>query len=193
MAEPTAEELDNVYEFAVQLGKETGQLLLERAQARSGDGPRTTHVSVKESSVDIVTQTDEGQYYVIYDVLFFGVGTQAQRCISPTLYQSILRPLTSFKSVGVRDADYLTGTKTLKHLLSSKLMQNSHPISMCIIDWVVRESAVLLLTVYSRQVRWGGVLFKGFLERVFGHRRANMGRRSSGRYGCHLAQYRNRT
>ena len=62
MAESTAGELDDVYDFAVQLGKEAGQLLLERAQARSGDGSRTTHVSVKESSVDIVTQTDEGQY-----------------------------------------------------------------------------------------------------------------------------------
>ena len=60
MAEDLTVNLDEVYEFAVQLGKEAGSMLAEAAQLRFGKGPRTNHLE-KESSVDLVTQTDEGQ------------------------------------------------------------------------------------------------------------------------------------
>jgi myo-inositol-1(or 4)-monophosphatase len=57
----TEKELDDVYSFAVQLGKDAGKLLLEAAQSRfSGDGQATQEFSEKDSAVDIVTKTDEG-------------------------------------------------------------------------------------------------------------------------------------
>lgn len=57
MAGLGAEDLDQVYHFAVQLGKDTGKMLLD---ARSGHGLRANHIE-KESSVDLVTQTDESK------------------------------------------------------------------------------------------------------------------------------------
>lgn len=57
-------DLDEVYAFAVELGKEAGALLLTAAQARYGDGLRPDNgFDEKESAVDIVTRTDEGQWY----------------------------------------------------------------------------------------------------------------------------------
>ena len=60
----TTKELDEIYAFAVQLGKDAGQMLLEAAEARYGasDGVNQAQSSVeKDSSVDIVTQTDMGE------------------------------------------------------------------------------------------------------------------------------------
>ncbi|KAK4201756.1 inositol monophosphatase [Triangularia verruculosa] len=56
----TEKELDDIYAFAIQLGKDAGKLLLEAAQLRFA-GPQTTTLDVeeKESSVDIVTKTDQ--------------------------------------------------------------------------------------------------------------------------------------
>lgn len=50
--------LDEIYAFAVGLGRQAGRLLLDGVEERinGGDGP----VSEKDSAVDIVTQTDEG-------------------------------------------------------------------------------------------------------------------------------------
>ena len=57
----STEELDRIYTFAVQLGKDAGQMLLEAAEARYS-GSAQTHIE-KDSAVDIVTQTDEGQSF----------------------------------------------------------------------------------------------------------------------------------
>ncbi len=58
----TESELDEIYAFAVQLGKDAGKLLLEAAQSRfNGDGEGTQDFEEKDSAVDIVTKTDEGQ------------------------------------------------------------------------------------------------------------------------------------
>ncbi|KAK4038825.1 inositol monophosphatase [Parachaetomium inaequale] len=54
----TERELDDIYAFAVQLGKDAGKLLLEAAQSRF-NGENTQEVVEKDSSVDIVTKTDE--------------------------------------------------------------------------------------------------------------------------------------
>ena len=57
------QELSEIYEFAVQLGKDAGRVLMEGATCRMGgsDGVRVEQAQVeKDSSVDIVTQTDEG-------------------------------------------------------------------------------------------------------------------------------------
>lgn len=69
----TETELDEIYSFAIQLAKEAGQKLLDAVDARLGQtGTSTTgttggggggavgHVE-KESAVDLVTETDEGE------------------------------------------------------------------------------------------------------------------------------------
>lgn len=61
-------ELEEIYAFAIQLGKEAGDLLLAAADLRmQGDGRKEQTSVEKASSVDLVTQTDEGklQFFVI--------------------------------------------------------------------------------------------------------------------------------
>jgi hypothetical protein len=58
----TEKELDEIYAFAVQLGKDAGKLLLEAAQSRfNGNGQGAQEFEEKDSAVDIVTKTDEGK------------------------------------------------------------------------------------------------------------------------------------
>lgn len=59
-------ELADIYAFAVQLGKDAGRMLMAAIQARNDAGSESkgsTTVSYieKDSSVDIVTQTDNGR------------------------------------------------------------------------------------------------------------------------------------
>ena len=49
-------DLDEIYRFAIQLGKDAGAMLQTAAQARIDGGSQSTHVE-KESAVDLVTQT----------------------------------------------------------------------------------------------------------------------------------------
>lgn len=63
------QELSEVYAFAVQLGKDAGDLLMAAARRRmTGDADsgssNSIEVAEKESSVDIVTQTDHGMYQI---------------------------------------------------------------------------------------------------------------------------------
>ena len=60
MATPdlTQEQLDEIYAFAVDLGRKAGQLLLDSIEKRIGGGDQS--IEEKDSAVDIVTQTDEG-------------------------------------------------------------------------------------------------------------------------------------
>lgn len=56
-------ELNDIYAFAVQLGKDAGDMLMAAAQRRiDGNGESSSAVSYveKENSVDIVTKTDNG-------------------------------------------------------------------------------------------------------------------------------------
>jgi myo-inositol-1(or 4)-monophosphatase len=54
-------ELDEIFAFAIQLGKDAGKLLLDAAQARiSGNGSGGQDFCEKDNAVDIVTNTDEG-------------------------------------------------------------------------------------------------------------------------------------
>ncbi|KEQ92460.1 hypothetical protein AUEXF2481DRAFT_42903 [Aureobasidium subglaciale EXF-2481] len=58
----TPEHLKEIYDFAVQLAKDAGKMLMDGVEARCGDDstPSTQQEHVeKDSSVDIVTQTDE--------------------------------------------------------------------------------------------------------------------------------------
>ncbi|PYI19402.1 inositol monophosphatase [Aspergillus japonicus CBS 114.51] len=59
MAAPefSQEQLDEIYAFAVDLGRKAGQLLLESVEKRLDGGSQT--IEEKDSAVDIVTQTDE--------------------------------------------------------------------------------------------------------------------------------------
>ncbi|KAF1959623.1 inositol monophosphatase [Byssothecium circinans] len=62
MMELSQNELDDIYTFAVQLGKDAGKMLMEAAQLRMG----STNATIKEkehvqkaNAVDLVTETDE--------------------------------------------------------------------------------------------------------------------------------------
>lgn len=58
----TQDELDEIYAFAVDLGRKAGDLLMERVELRiSGGEGNSQKFDEKDSSVDIVTQTDEGK------------------------------------------------------------------------------------------------------------------------------------
>lgn len=52
-------DLDQIYQFALQLGKDAGKLLLDAAQKRMS-GDVQLEEEEKLNSVDIVTKTDEG-------------------------------------------------------------------------------------------------------------------------------------
>ena len=56
------EELDEIYAFAIQLGKNAGKLLMNAARSRFGSGGSMTsqEITEKDNSVDIVTKADEG-------------------------------------------------------------------------------------------------------------------------------------
>ena len=62
VADIPREELDEIYTFAVGLGKQAGKMLMDAAQLRMSGGDGTTaekeHVQ-KENAVDLVTETDE--------------------------------------------------------------------------------------------------------------------------------------
>lgn len=63
MVELPQHELDEIYAFAVQLGKQAGEMLMDAARLRMGDEKASKeqieHVQ-KENAVDLVTETDEG-------------------------------------------------------------------------------------------------------------------------------------
>ena len=63
MAQISDAQLVEIYEFAVRLGKDAGNLLMDCAKSRLGDAGQTgLAFDEKDSSVDIVTKTDEGEY-----------------------------------------------------------------------------------------------------------------------------------
>lgn len=53
-------DLDSIYQFAIQLGKDAGKLLQEAAQRRMSGEEQLDELE-KLNSVDIVTKTDEGE------------------------------------------------------------------------------------------------------------------------------------
>ncbi|KAI0975188.1 inositol monophosphatase [Xylaria arbuscula] len=60
MGEITEQELGEIYDFAIQLGKDAGYLLMNFAKARWGDrGSGEQLFSEKDNAVDIVTKADE--------------------------------------------------------------------------------------------------------------------------------------
>lgn len=55
------DELDEIYAFAVALGRKAGNLLMDRVEQRiSGIDGQSQKFEEKDNAVDIVTQTDEG-------------------------------------------------------------------------------------------------------------------------------------
>jgi myo-inositol-1(or 4)-monophosphatase len=66
MSEISKEGLDEIYAFAVQLGKDAGKMLLDTAKLRMGDADGNGREEMKEhvqkmNAVDLVTETDEGR------------------------------------------------------------------------------------------------------------------------------------
>lgn len=60
MASIPEAELDEIYRFAIQLGREAGQMLLDGLQRRRATGGEAEAQVEKLNAVDIVTQTDHG-------------------------------------------------------------------------------------------------------------------------------------
>jgi myo-inositol-1(or 4)-monophosphatase len=56
-------ELDEIYAFAVQLGKDAGKMLMDAAAARMSSGGAAHEAVEKENAVDIVTKTDTGEWH----------------------------------------------------------------------------------------------------------------------------------
>lgn len=57
-------DLDRLYEFTIKLAKDAGDMLLSAVNARCNGVIQASHIE-KESAVDIVTQTDEGECFPI--------------------------------------------------------------------------------------------------------------------------------
>lgn len=53
------DELDEIYTFAIDLGRKAGKMLMDRVDQRIAGGDANAFEE-KENAVDIVTQTDEG-------------------------------------------------------------------------------------------------------------------------------------
>ncbi len=55
------DELEDIYQFAIELGKSAGKILLEGIERRRVDVDNDAHEAVEKlNAVDIVTQTDNG-------------------------------------------------------------------------------------------------------------------------------------
>lgn len=68
MPEFSDDQLSEVYSFAVQLGKDAGDMLMTAARRRfeNQGGPSTKVAYVeKDNAVDIVTSTDNGSWFSI--------------------------------------------------------------------------------------------------------------------------------
>ena len=69
MGELSRNELDEIYAFAVELGKQAGKMLTDAAQLRisggNGSQKEKAHVQ-KENAVDLVTETDESKSWITY-------------------------------------------------------------------------------------------------------------------------------
>lgn len=65
-------ELDGIYAFAIQLGKDAGKILMDRAQLRmSGPAEVEDQKFVeKENAVDIVTKTDTGNFLMACEIWY---------------------------------------------------------------------------------------------------------------------------
>lgn len=70
MSQLTQSELDDIYAFAVDLGRKAGQLLLDGVEKRIA-GAGNYEFEEKENAVDIVTQTDEGILFNLIRILYW--------------------------------------------------------------------------------------------------------------------------
>jgi myo-inositol-1(or 4)-monophosphatase len=59
------EELEHIYHFAIQLGKDAGKILLEGIEKRRLGGDSSAKDEEKINAVDIVTQTDNGNLHLL--------------------------------------------------------------------------------------------------------------------------------
>lgn len=94
----TQNELDEIYAFAVDLGRKAGKLLMERVDQRISDANgHSNSFEEKENSVDIVTQTDEGTAQLIRqlsDIIANSFTWQTSKYSSEVLWRPDIR-LTS--------------------------------------------------------------------------------------------------
>lgn len=72
-------ELDEIYAFAVQLGKDAGKMLMDAAKVRMSSGGAAHESVEKENAVDIVTKTDTGDLDTLTSPFF--VYNWLTRCV----------------------------------------------------------------------------------------------------------------
>ena len=100
----TALELDDVYAFAIELGKSAGKILLEAAQQRYGDNAvRDEQHIEKLNAVDLVTKTDEGtlvqfecHHNVEAGIIWLSIATISE--LSKPHYSSSFRASRNFRA-----------------------------------------------------------------------------------------------
>jgi myo-inositol-1(or 4)-monophosphatase len=67
MAQISSDELEQIFSFAIDLGKKAGSILLQATEKRMRNASYSTtyteelNIAEKDNQVDIVTQTDEGK------------------------------------------------------------------------------------------------------------------------------------
>lgn len=102
-------DLDEIYQFAIQLGKDAGKSLQDAAQQRMNGGDQLEEIE-KLNSVDIVTKTDEGERP---DLL------RAHFCISGFMIDGLMYQRSSHLSVNRYSQDtLLTSMPTILETLS---------------------------------------------------------------------------
>lgn len=69
----TRADLDEIYVFALALGKDAGTLLNDSMLARCSGNTPSGHVE-KESAVDLVTQTDYGKQSLCFHMIHQDIG-----------------------------------------------------------------------------------------------------------------------
>ena len=63
MSQVLEDDLEEVYQFAIELGKSAGKLLLEGIERRRVTADGGAHEAIEKlNAVDIVTQTDNGMH-----------------------------------------------------------------------------------------------------------------------------------
>lgn len=66
MQDISSDELNEIYQFAIQLGKDAGKILLDSLERRRTGGSDEVEEAVeKMNAVDIVTQTDNGKIWYV--------------------------------------------------------------------------------------------------------------------------------
>ena len=97
MNEILPDELEQIYRFAIDLGKSAGKILLDGIEKRRVDADDAAHEAVEKlNAVDIVTQTDNGtstwrNVHQIKRLILFRRGRISSLCYSEPISEPLIR------------------------------------------------------------------------------------------------------